>query len=88
VKTGRVWIALIRERVLLARGFDITGAAPEANFRADVGESIGGGISVRALIDLCLKENERRMAGYDYDARLLRPTTVPWLARIARRFIK
>jgi hypothetical protein len=86
VKTGRVWIALIRERVLLARGFDITGAAPDANFRADVGESIGGGISVRALIDLCLKENERRMAGYD--ARLLRPTTVPWLARIARRFIK
>jgi hypothetical protein len=86
MKAGRVWLALIRERVSLARGFDITGAAPDANFRADVGESIGGGISVRALIDLCLKENERRMAGYD--ARLLRPTTVPWLARIARRFIK
>jgi hypothetical protein len=86
IKTGRVWLALIRERVSLARGFDITGAAPDANFRADVGESIGGGISVRALIDLCLKENDRRMSGYD--ARLLRPTTVPWLARIARRFIK
>jgi len=40
----------------------------------------------RLLIDLCLTENERRMDGYD--ARLLRPVTVPWLAPIAHQFIK
>jgi hypothetical protein len=37
------------------------------------------------MIDLCLAENERRMAGYD--ARLLRPNTVPWMARCARRLL-
>ncbi|HVH79682.1 MAG TPA: hypothetical protein VM782_09855 [Stellaceae bacterium] len=38
------------------------------------------------LIDICLAENERRMAGYD--ARLLRPTTIPRLVRFARRFMR
>jgi hypothetical protein len=38
------------------------------------------------LIELCLAENDRRMGGYD--ARLLRPTTVPKLARFALRFIR
>jgi hypothetical protein len=35
---------------------------------------------------LCLAENERRMSGYD--ARLLRPTAVPAIARLVRRFIR
>jgi len=34
---------------------------------------------VRALLALCLRENDRRFAGYD--PRLLRPETVPRLAR-------
>jgi hypothetical protein len=55
------------------------------NFPANVGDSVGGGVSVRALIDLCLAENDRRMAGYD--PRLLRPTTVPRIARLVRRFL-
>jgi hypothetical protein len=38
------------------------------------------------LIDICLEEDKKRMAGYD--PRLLRPTTMPKLARFARRFIK
>jgi hypothetical protein len=38
------------------------------------------------LIELCLTENDRRMGGYD--ARLLRPVTVPKLARFALRFIR
>ena len=33
------------------------------------------------LLTLCLQENDRRFAGYD--ARFVRPTTVPALARIA-----
>ncbi|WP_175941131.1 ferritin-like domain-containing protein [Caballeronia sp. BCC1704] len=86
LKTAGVWLTLIRDRISLARGFDKSGAAQDANFPANVGDSVAGNVSVGALIDLCLVENERRMAGYD--ARLLRPTTVPMLARLARRFVK
>ena len=38
--------------------------------------------TVCELIDLCLKENERRLSGYD--ARLLRPNFVPRLMRLVR----
>jgi hypothetical protein len=47
--------------------------------------SLGGQLKVRELIDLCLSENERRMAGYD--RRLLRPMTVPRLARRVRQLL-
>jgi hypothetical protein len=86
LKTAGVWLSLIRDRISLARGFDTSGAAQDMNFPANVGDSVGGGVSAKALIELCLAENERRMSGYD--ARLLRPVTVPWLAGIARQFIK
>ena len=35
------------------------------------------------LIDVCLKENDRRLG--IYDARLKRPRFVPFMARLARR---
>ncbi len=85
LKIAAVWLTLIRDRVSLARGIDADGSAHDMNFPANVGGSVTGGVSIRALIDLCLVENERRMAGYD--ARLLRPTTVPRLARLLRRFL-
>jgi hypothetical protein len=84
MKTASVWCALIRDRISLARGFDNNGAAKDANFPANVGDSVAGDVSVRSLIALCLSENDRRMNGYD--ARLLRPVTVPKLARFALRF--
>ena len=37
-------------------------------------------ISPRGFMELCLQENERRMAGYD--SRLLRPQVVPWLVKM------
>jgi hypothetical protein len=80
-----VWGFLIWERIGIARGIDADGTAQDANFAMTGGQAVGGDLSPRALIELCLTENERRMAGYD--ARLLRPTTVPWLARIARRVL-
>jgi hypothetical protein len=86
LQIASVWFALIRDRVSLARGFDTSGAAQDMNFPANVGDSVAGAVSARALVDLCLEENERRMSGYD--VRLLRPVTVPWLAGIVRRFIK
>lgn len=86
-KVCRVWFFLIRERIGIARGIDVDveGAAQDANFPMNAAESLGQTLSAGAMVDLCLAENERRMAGYD--ARLVRPTTVPWLARLARRFI-
>ncbi|GAA5231330.1 hypothetical protein GCM10025794_33510 [Massilia kyonggiensis] len=42
-----------------------------------------GGVGVRDLLALCLAENDRRFAGYD--ERLLRPRTVPRLARVVLR---
>lgn len=88
LKVARVWLFLIRERIGLAKGIDVKadGTAQDANFPMNAAESLGQTLSAGAMIDLCLAENERRMAGYD--ARLVRPTTVPRLARLARRFIK
>ncbi len=40
-----------------------------------------GGISLRGFLELCLSENERRLA--PYDARLLRPAIVPPLVKLA-----
>ena len=39
-----------------------------------------------ALLEVCLAENARRMAGYD--SRLRRPATVPMLARLALRLLE
>ncbi|HVJ55802.1 MAG TPA: ferritin-like domain-containing protein [Aliidongia sp.] len=73
-----VWAFLIWERIGIARGID-------ANFAMTGGSAVGVDLSPRQLVELCLAENERRMAGYD--KRLLRPTTVPFLAALARRFL-
>ncbi|GGF14061.1 hypothetical protein GCM10011611_19760 [Aliidongia dinghuensis] len=80
-----VWAFLIWERIGIARGIDADGTAQDANFAMTGGSAVGSDLSPQALIALCLSENERRMAGYD--ARLLRPTTVPALAALARRFL-
>jgi hypothetical protein len=42
-------------------------------------------LSARSFLELCLSENERRLA--PYDARLLRPRLVPAAARFALKFI-
>jgi len=81
-----VWAFLIWERIGIARGIDADGEVQDANFAMTGGSAVtGDDLSPRLLIELCLGENERRMAGYD--RRLLRPTTVPFLARIARRLL-
>lgn len=81
-----VWGFLIWERIGIARGLDAEGDMQDANFAMQGSGSVGVELSPGALIDLCLEENERRMAGYD--RRLLRPAIVPRLARFARRFLK
>jgi hypothetical protein len=90
IRVFAVWVFLVWERIGLARG--IGGAEPEAtpqdnNFTVTGSKAVGAvDLSAGALIDICLEENERRLAGYD--ARLLRPNFVPRLMRLARRFLR
>ena len=86
IKELLVWGFLIWERIGIARGLDSDGSAQDANFTVTGSAAVGVELRVAEMIDLCLAENGRRMAGYD--ARLLRPTLVPRLARFARRWLR
>lgn len=85
LKVAAVWAFLIWERIGIAKGIDAEGVVRDANFTMDASTAVGIDLRPGQLIDICLAEDARRMSGYD--ARLLRPTTVPALARFARRFI-
>jgi hypothetical protein len=87
-KVGCVWLYLVRERIGLARSAsgpkEVT---PDHNFTLTGRKAITDiDISVAGLLDICLAENERRMA--QYDPRLLRPQVVPRLVRFVRRFLR
>jgi hypothetical protein len=87
-KVLAVWGFLLWERIGLARGFgDAAGTTPQDNnFTVTGTKSVGADLSAAELIDVCLAENDRRLAGYD--PRLLRPVFVPRLMRLARRFLR
>jgi Rubrerythrin len=85
LKTAAVWAFLIWERIGIARDVDgLEGG--DANFTMNGGAALADEMDPAVLIDICLEEDKRRMAGYD--ARLIRPTTMPRLARLARLFIR
>jgi hypothetical protein len=84
VKVLAVWLFLIWERIGIAR--DMGNGVQDNNFTVTGAKSVGSDVNVGELIDICLAENQRRMR--PYDQRLLRPTFVPALARLARRFIR
>jgi len=57
------------------------------NFTVNGAQSVSDvDISVPQLMRLCIEENDRRFAGYD--ARLLRPLTMPRLVRFGLRFAR
>jgi hypothetical protein len=84
-RVAAVWVFLAWERIGIARGMDDKGAAQpqDNNFTVTGSKAVSAtDISPGELMAVCLSENDRRFAGYD--ARLLRPTTAPALARVAR----
>jgi len=84
LRVAAVWAVIAWERIVLARNIDAKGnkAHLDSTFTASSANAVSPvEIDVRDLMALCLKENDRRFAGYD--SRLLRPTTVPALARLA-----
>jgi hypothetical protein len=84
LKTALVWAFLVWERMGIAR--DVNGTPQDANFTVKGSEAVAGEIDIAELLDFCLAENDRRLSGYD--PRLIKPTTVPRLVRLARRFMR
>jgi hypothetical protein len=90
LRVAAVWAFLVWERIGLARGMDADGKAAKPqdnNFTLTGSKSVSDvDVGVGELMSLCLSENDRRFAGYD--RRLVRPTTTPWLARMALRIMR
>jgi len=82
LKVIAVWLFLVYERLGLAKD---VGSAEEANFTVNGGADLAN-INISELIDLCLAENDRRLA--PYDPRLIRPTFVPRIARLVRGVLR
>jgi hypothetical protein len=87
-----VWVFLVWERIGIVRGVrsvddSASATAPQDNNFTLTGSKAVGAVdlSIAALLDVCLEENEHRLSGYD--RRLLRPNFVPRLMRFARRFM-
>jgi hypothetical protein len=83
LKVLGVWAFLIWERLGVAG--DMSHGQQDNNFTMTGAEQLGADIDVAGLIDVCLRENDRRLGGYDQ--RLKRPRFVPFMARLARRFM-
>jgi hypothetical protein len=81
------WIILkqVASRVKTARTMGRPHAASSENFTLTAHQDLGAQVSLHRLLELCLAENERRMA--EYDARLARPRLVPGIARAIFRFV-
>jgi len=77
--TARRFAALLAE---LANHASFGSKVDQDNFTMKGSEAMGFDVDFRALLDLCLAENDRRFAAYD--ERLPRPQLMPRLARIAR----
>ena len=56
------------------------------NFTLSAHQDLGESITLRSLLQLCLQENERRLA--PYDRRLARPRLVPAMVRWAHRLTR
>lgn len=86
-RVAAVWVFLAWERIGIARGMDDDKGKPEDNNFTMTGSKAVSAVdvSVRELMEICLRENDRRFSGYD--ERLRRPTTTPSLVRFAIRFM-
>jgi hypothetical protein len=82
--TVQVW-SRVKTAAAAARGGD-DDAGAEDDFMLGVKDSLEVVNSPRQFLDVCLRENDRRLA--PYDPRLLRPTFVPAIARTLRRIVK
>ena len=83
LRVAAAWVYIAWERLVLARSMKSNGmgTGQDSNFTMTSAQAMAPvEIGFRDLMSICLQENERRFAGYD--ARFVRPTTVPMLARL------
>lgn len=83
LKVAIIWVYLVLERIGIAS--NIGEGEQESNFTVNGAEKLGVELSPVELLDICLAENDRRLG--IYDSRLLRPTFVPAMVRLIRRFL-
>ena len=83
LKVLAVWLFLIYERIGIAK--DVGNGQQDNNFTVNGAQQLGADIDVGELIAICVAENDRRLG--IYDPRLKRPRFVPFMARLALRFI-
>jgi hypothetical protein len=86
LKVFAVWVFLIWERIGTARAVESQGNAADNNFTVTGSTQLGVDISFKGLAEVCLKENDRRLA--PYDQRLIRPVFVPAMIRLALKLMK
>jgi len=83
IKVLAVWLFLIYERMSIAS--DVSNGQQDNNFTVSGASQLGSDVDVGELIAICVAENDRRLA--PYDKRLKRPRFVPFVARLALKFI-
>ncbi|HEX3754581.1 MAG TPA: hypothetical protein VHV26_05855 [Rhizomicrobium sp.] len=83
LKVLACWLFLIYERLGIATNMDH--GQQDNNFTMNGAQQLGADIDIGQLIAVCLAENERRLS--IYDPRLKRPRFVPFLARVAVKFL-
>jgi hypothetical protein len=86
LKVIAVWLFLIGERIGLAGQMETSEKAQDNNFTLTGSKELGVEITFKGLAEVCLKENDRRLA--PYDPRLIRPRFVPAAIRLAARFMR
>ncbi|MGA7540001.1 MAG: hypothetical protein WBW93_14685 [Steroidobacteraceae bacterium] len=85
LRCARIIVKQVASRVQTARSMgkgqpgDAGGAGGGENFTLTAHQDLGTEVTLHRLLELCLTENERRMA--EYDPRLERPRLVPGIAR-------
>ena len=84
----RPWFATKRLLHLALNGMSRLGVVDgdQDDFATAGKGAVGVDIEIGAFMDLCLSENDRRMASLD--ARLKRPMIMPTMVKVARRFMR
>ena len=83
LKVLGVWLFLIWERIGIAK--DVGNGQQDNNFTVNGAEQLGADINVGELLAICVAENDRRLG--IFDPRLKQPRFVPFMARLALKFI-
>ncbi len=85
LRIAAVWAYIAWQRIGLAKTLDTQkDKSADKNFTVNNANAVSqGDLRLRDLLAICLRENDRRFE--NYDSRLVRPTTVPKLVRLALR---